>query len=135
MRFGRITEGELTEGTGGTGVCGRVVLCCLPRITMMKHNIVAALIVSAVFALLPGCGRKTANNATTPPDTAPTAPAPHSSASGVTNQTGIDSKAEMVRIPGGRFMMGDQAEVDATPHEVLVGPFFIDQHLVTQEQY
>ncbi len=41
----------------------------------------------------------------------------------------------MVQIPGGRFIMGDKEEVDAPPHEVEVGPFWIDKYLVTQEQY
>ncbi|PYJ79234.1 MAG: hypothetical protein DME22_25710, partial [Verrucomicrobia bacterium] len=90
---------------------------------------------SGALALLAGCGRETTNDATTPPDTAPKAPATHSTASGVTNQSGTDPKSEMVRISEGRFMMGDKAEVDATPHEVLVSPFYIDKHLVTQEQF
>ncbi len=41
----------------------------------------------------------------------------------------------MVLIPGGRFMMGDEDEVDATPHEVVVSSFYMDKYLVTQEQY
>lgn len=32
-------------------------------------------------------------------------------------------------------MMGDKAEIDATPHEVVVSSFYLDKHLVTQEQY
>ena len=101
----------------------------------MKNNIVVALIVSGTLALLPGCGRKTENDPPPPPQAGATAPAPHSTTSGVTNQTGTDSKSEMIRITGGRFMMGDKAEVDATPHEVIVSPFYIDKHLVTQEQF
>jgi len=50
-------------------------------------------------------------------------------------QTGTDSKGEMVQIPGGRFLMGDKDEVDATPHEVVLGAFLMDKYLVTQEQY
>src|SRR5439155_13460007 len=107
---------------------------CLAR-NIMEIRFATALIVLWALALLPGCGRKTANDATTPPDAAPTPPATHSTSSGVTNQTGSDSKAEMVQISGGRFMMGDKAEVDATPHEVVVSPFYIDKHLVTQEQF
>jgi len=99
----------------------------------MKNRFATALIALLALALLPGCGRKTENDP--PPQTGATAPVTRSTASGVTNQTGIDSKAEMVRISGGRFMMGDKAEVDATPHEVLVSPFYIDKYLVTQEQY
>src|SRR2546430_2955782 len=100
----------------------------------MKNRFATAVIVLVALALLAGCGRKTANDATTVPDAAPTPPATHSTASGVTHQTGIDSKSEMVQISGGRFMMGDKNEVDATPHEVIVSSFYIDKHLVTQEQ-
>src|SRR5438874_2193784 len=99
----------------------------------MKNRFATALIALWALALLPGCGRKTANGATHSPDPAPTAPAPHSSASAGAEQTAIDPKADMIRITGGRFMMGDKAEVDATPHEVVVGSFYIDKHLVTQE--
>src|SRR5438876_1132846 len=67
-----------------------------PKMTMMRHNFVAALIVSGALALLPGCGRKTENDPPPPPQAGATAPAPHSTTSGVTNQTGIDSKSEMV---------------------------------------
>jgi len=42
---------------------------------------------------------------------------------------------EMVQIAGGKFMMGDKAEADAPPHEVTVGPFWMDKYLVTQEQF
>lgn len=41
----------------------------------------------------------------------------------------------MVLIAAGRFTMGDKDEPDATPHEVTVGSFYMDKHLVTQEQY
>jgi formylglycine-generating enzyme required for sulfatase activity len=41
----------------------------------------------------------------------------------------------MVLFPGGSFIMGDESEVDSQPHEVSVSPFFIDMHLVTQEEY
>jgi formylglycine-generating enzyme required for sulfatase activity len=47
--------------------------------------------------------------------------------------TGIATN--MVRIQGGRFTMGDKAEVDAPLHEVEVSPFLIDKYLVAQEQY
>src|ERR1041385_8562055 len=40
-----------------------------------------------------------------------------------------------VKVPGGRFMMGDANEVDAPVHEVAVSSFYIDKYLVTQEQY
>lgn len=43
--------------------------------------------------------------------------------------------AEMVRLDGGRFLMGDKGEIDATPHEVSVSAFFIDKNLVSQQQF
>lgn len=42
---------------------------------------------------------------------------------------------KMIPIRGGRFIMGDPDEVDATPHEVTVGPYYMDLTLVTQAEY
>ena len=42
---------------------------------------------------------------------------------------------KMVLLPGGTFIMGDRSEIDSQPHEVAVSAFYIDSHLVTQEQY
>lgn len=42
---------------------------------------------------------------------------------------------EMVEVKGGKFLMGDKAEPDATPHEVTVGSFSMDKYLVTQEAF
>src|SRR4051812_4189627 len=44
-------------------------------------------------------------------------------------------KAEMVQIPGGRFMMGGKEEADAPPHEITVNAFLMDKYIVTQEQF
>jgi formylglycine-generating enzyme required for sulfatase activity len=41
----------------------------------------------------------------------------------------------MVLLPGGTFTMGDEDEIDSPPHEVTISAFYIDTHLVTQEQY
>src|SRR5881394_2966611 len=43
--------------------------------------------------------------------------------------------AEMVEIKGGKFMMGDKAEPDATVHEVTVSGFWMDKYPVTQELF
>jgi formylglycine-generating enzyme len=43
--------------------------------------------------------------------------------------------AEMVQITGGKFVMGDKAEPDATPHEISVSSFLMDKYLVTQEEF
>jgi formylglycine-generating enzyme required for sulfatase activity len=42
--------------------------------------------------------------------------------------------AEMVKIPGGEFMMGGKAP-DAKPHKVKVSPFMMDKFEVTQGDY
>jgi formylglycine-generating enzyme required for sulfatase activity len=87
----------------------------------MKQCIVAALLILGPLAMLQGCRRKA------PDDTerAPNAPSEIKAESGV----------EMVQLPGGRFTMGDENEVDATPHEVFLSSFHIDKYLVTQEEY
>jgi formylglycine-generating enzyme required for sulfatase activity len=41
----------------------------------------------------------------------------------------------MVLIPAGHFTMGDPNEVDAALHEVSLSAFYLDKHLVTQEQF
>nr|WP_235833045.1 formylglycine-generating enzyme family protein [Arcticibacter tournemirensis] len=52
---------------------------------------------------------------------------------------GDTSKRGMVRIPGGTFMMGgdnDQASEDEYPkHKVMVDPFWMDEHEVTNAQF
>jgi formylglycine-generating enzyme required for sulfatase activity len=89
---------------------------------MMRHFIITVLLLCAVLALIQGCERKTPGNG--PKATSNSA-----------SETAAESKTEMVQLPGGRFMMGDKDEVDAQPHEVVVAPFYMDKHLVTQEQY
>ncbi len=81
----------------------------------MKHHIVAVLLLSILFH---GCKRKA-------PEDAAKAP----------GESTAESSAEMAKLPGGRFSMGDKNEIDATPHEVVVSPFFIAKNLVTQEEY
>jgi formylglycine-generating enzyme required for sulfatase activity len=45
------------------------------------------------------------------------------------------TQTNMVRIPAGRFLMGDKDQGDAKPHSVAVSSFLIDKTLITQEQY
>ena len=46
------------------------------------------------------------------------------------------SGAEMVYLPGGRFVMGDaKGAPDEKPHRVFVDAFYIDKYEVTQESY
>jgi len=79
---------------------------------MKRYNITILVLLGA---LLQGCERKT----------------PEETSNEVKTQPGT----KMVLLPGGTFIMGDESEVDSKPHEVSVSPFFIDAHLVTQEQY
>jgi formylglycine-generating enzyme required for sulfatase activity len=81
----------------------------------MKHYTIAVLLFVGNLALLQGCSRKAPNDG---------------SGEGIPG-----SRVEMVQIPGGRFTMGDKNEVDATPHQVVVSSFYMDRHLVTQNEY
>ena len=48
-----------------------------------------------------------------------------------------ESGVEMILLPGGWFIMGDdKGEVDERPaHKIYVAPFYIDKYPVTQEEY
>jgi formylglycine-generating enzyme required for sulfatase activity len=47
-----------------------------------------------------------------------------------------DLNLEMVYIPGGKFMMGDDERDSEKPiHEVTIQPFYLGKYAVTQEQY
>jgi len=81
----------------------------------MKHYIIAAFLLFATLALFQGCKRKVPNDAP--------------------SESKIESGVEMVQLPSGRFTMGDENEVDAIRHEVVLSSFYIDKYLVTQEEY
>jgi formylglycine-generating enzyme required for sulfatase activity len=85
----------------------------------MKHHVVALILFSILFH---GCKRKA-------PEDAAKVPIPAGS------ETTTESGVEMVRLAGGRFLMGDESEIDATPHEVVLSPFYVDKNLVTQAEY
>ena len=94
---------------------------------IMRLNLPAALVLAGAMALQQGCERKTPTDTSTSKSVAPqesAAPKP-----------GMDSATDMVRITGGRFVMGDKSEVDAPPHEAVVSSFYMDKFLVAQEQY
>jgi formylglycine-generating enzyme required for sulfatase activity len=77
---------------------------------------------TVALALLAGCGRP----GPTPNAGSALAPPP---------QTNAAAGGAMLRIPGGKFVMGDGTEADAPLHEVELSPFLIDRHLVTQALY
>ncbi len=87
----------------------------------MRHLITAVFLSTGIIVLLQSC-KKAPNDNPPGPDAGP-------------NKTTNESGIELVRLPGGRFTMGDKDEPDAPPHEVTVGPFCMDKYLVTQEQY
>jgi formylglycine-generating enzyme required for sulfatase activity len=88
---------------------------------MMKHYILALLLLPGTIALLQGCDRKT------PDET--------SSETKSESETKTEFGTKMVLLPGETFIMGDEDEIDAPRHEVTVSAFYIDTHLVMQEQY
>lgn len=46
------------------------------------------------------------------------------------------SGMEMVQIPAGEFIMGDEkGDVDEKPHKVYINAFYMDKYLLTQEGY
>ncbi len=97
------------------------------------RNVAGTLALALFVAFGAGCGRQDPS-----PPAAPVAPAPAPAAasSAATAPVGATTNATaMVSIPAGKFMMGDKDEVDAPPHEVTVSSFFMDRHLVTQQQY
>jgi formylglycine-generating enzyme required for sulfatase activity len=82
---------------------------------------------SLVLALLSGCERSDSRQQPVAQAivTDTNAPAPAS----------ISPGASMAEVPAGHFLMGDADEVDATPHEISISSFFLDKHLVTQEEF
>src|ERR1041384_4528478 len=95
---------------------------------------VKATVSTLSLLLLAGCERKAPEGGVSAPKSA-SAPSVNAKASPEPTQPPKDSKAEMVLISGGRFMMGEKDEVDAPLHEVVVSSFYMDKNLVTQEQF
>lgn len=94
----------------------------------MKRITFTDVAVMGAAMLLSGCERQ---------PTAPSSetPAQSQSENAPTIQEESDSISGMVLISGGSFMMGDEDEIDAPLHEVVLSPFYADTHLVTQQQY
>src|SRR5262245_14120075 len=102
--------------------------------------ILARVLFVLLLVLLAGCERKapdaqgTVTPATPATAAAPVVPSAGAKESSPANPAAADA-AGMVRIAGGKFVMGDKDEVDAPLHEVVVSSFWMDTHLVTQEQF
>ncbi|MCP4610186.1 MAG: formylglycine-generating enzyme family protein [Planctomycetes bacterium] len=88
----------------------------------MKRYIHVVILLSVTLVLVQGCKRTDPNEA---PKESTGAPGEIKDAAGT----------EMALLEAGRFTMGDEKEIDATPHEVAIRSFYIDKYPVTQEQY
>jgi len=86
----------------------------------MRDIATTVFILCGVSALLSGCKK---------------VPLEDSNAPSKGSHATVGVSAEMVQVPGGQFAMGDKDEPDAPLHDVVVSPFFMDKHLVTQEHY
>ncbi len=94
----------------------------------MTAKITSAAILAASLLGWTGCERTPGANEAKP---TPASPPEHPSPGTTATATG----PAMIPIPGGRFLMGDKGQPDATPHEVAVSAFLMDSTLVTQSQY
>src|SRR5437773_8308843 len=90
-------------------------------------HVIAVVIDAAAVLFFTSCERK--NPAATGSEVTMQPP------SAASRSSAPEASIEMVKLPGGRFLMGDPNEIDAPPHEVAVSSFYIDKYLVTQEQY
>ena len=88
----------------------------------MKRYIHVVILLSVTLVLFQGCKRKDPNEA---PKNSAQAP----------GEVKDEAGTEMALLEAGRFTMGDEKEIDATPHEVAISSFYIDKYPVTQEQY
>ena len=88
----------------------------------MKRYIHVVILLSVVLILVQGCKRTDPNE--TPKESA-----------GAPGEIKDEARMEMALLEAGRFTMGDEKEIDATPHEVAISSFYIDKYPVTQEQY
>ena len=88
----------------------------------MKHYIHVVFLLSVAFILIQGCKRKDPNETS-------------KNSAEVPGEVKAEAGTEMVLLEAGRFTMGDEKEIDATPHEVAVSSFYIDKYPITQEQY
>ena len=86
---------------------------------MLRHLWVVSFLATVAWALLSGCERSAQHDASTAPSSGAKPPGAETNESAGPTKTEPGS-AELVQISGGRFMMGDKDEIDATPHEVVV---------------
>ena len=101
--------------------------------SFMKPSPISGAIALSVLTLFAGCEQKSppapGNTNSAPAGSTPTT---HPT---TTTHPVTSANSSMVQIAGGKFLMGDKEEADATPHEVIVSSFFMDINLVTQELF
>jgi formylglycine-generating enzyme required for sulfatase activity len=97
---------------------------------MNKHSLKYFLLVTMIASMSCKQNKKKGNSTEGPPA--------KSATSGIVFN-GDTSTLEMVRIPGGTYLMGDdnpQSAKDEFPkHKVTVNPFYMDEHEVTNAQF
>jgi len=96
----------------------------------MRQVVTAVLLICGILSTA-GCHRRE-DSPGTPPTTTPSATQGENSGS---KSAESDKLLEMVLIPAGKFLMGDEDEFDATPHEVSVSSFYLSKYLVTQKEF
>jgi formylglycine-generating enzyme required for sulfatase activity len=98
-----------------------------PITEMAKRGSALFLLLIVAVGLLSGCER------TSSKEESDQASLPHHSAT--TNAPASDSNSAMLKIPAGRFMMGEPSEADSPAHEVILSAFLLDKYLVTQDLF
>jgi len=89
---------------------------------------VSLLLLLVILAgLVSGCERAPSKETAAPASSAPS--------SNASNPSATDANSGMLKIPAGRFMMGESSEADSQPHEVSLSAFLLDKNLVTQGQF
>jgi formylglycine-generating enzyme required for sulfatase activity len=86
---------------------------------MMRKNILRVVLALGIAVLQQACKPKELEQQT----------------GATSDKPAVASKVEMVLLKSGAFMMGDEDEVDAQPHQVSVSAFYMDKYLVTQKEY
>ena len=106
MKYGQITEHEGAVKLENTN----------RKVKIMTQHIKATFFLLGIFVLLQGCGSDGPSDSPTEEKT--------------------ESGVEMVLLPSGWFVMGDEkGQIDEKPHKVYISSFYIDKCLVTQDEY
>lgn len=97
----------------------------------MRKALAAVLMICGTLSLTTSCIRRVEPVGPSSETLPSTIPAENTGS----NPAESDAMREMVRTPAGKFIMGDEDEFDAPPHEVFVSSFYLGKYLVTQHEY